>query len=271
MQPRLIFQADLLNLIRIWKTTGDGIILLGDFNKNVYEGKYALDLLGNKFRMSALCLRTTGSRLPNAHIRGNVPIDAVFATAEIYSTAVTLLPHRVGVGDHGVFLLDIDSNTLLGDIFPCVIPVARRLLNCASDWIKENYILVLNRLLNRHWIFTKLLYIDRESDRIIQAQLQLQMNKVDLELEEIMKSSEKRCHKFKQDIIKWSPYVKVWIHWHWLLKRVEQYLEGMTRDPQNLICKCHRGGVKSPLQIKNGRTQDQVFCVQEEYRAPYEK
>jgi hypothetical protein len=150
MQPRLIFQADLLNLIRIWKTTGDGIILLGDFNKNVYEGKYALDLLGNKFRMSALCLRTTGSRLPNAHIRGNVPIDAVFATAEIYSTAVTLLPHRVGVGDHGVFLLDIDSNTLLGDIFPCVIPVARRLLNCASDWIKENYILVLNRLLNRH-------------------------------------------------------------------------------------------------------------------------
>ncbi len=59
-QPRLMFQADLLNLIRTWKTARDKIILLG--------GKFALDLLGNKFRMSELCLWTTGSRLPNTHI-----------------------------------------------------------------------------------------------------------------------------------------------------------------------------------------------------------
>ncbi len=39
-QPRLMFQADLFNLIRIWKIAGDNIILLGDFNKNVYDGKF---------------------------------------------------------------------------------------------------------------------------------------------------------------------------------------------------------------------------------------
>ncbi len=135
-----MFQVDLLNLIRIWKTAGDKIILLGDFNKNVYEGKFTLDLLVNKFRMSKLCLRTMGSRLPNTHIQGSVPIDAVLTTAGISSTVVMLLPHRVVVGTHCVLLLDIDTNTLLGNVFPHVIPVACRLLNCASDWIKENYI-----------------------------------------------------------------------------------------------------------------------------------
>ncbi len=144
-QPRLMFQADLLNLIRTWKTAGNEIILLGDFNKNIYEGKFALDLLGNEFRMSELCLRTTGSRLANTHIQGNLPIDAAFATAGISSTAVALLPHRVGVGNHHVFLLDIDSGTLIGDIFPRVIPVTCRLLDCASDWIKENYIFAVGQ------------------------------------------------------------------------------------------------------------------------------
>ncbi len=150
-QPRLIFQADLLNLIRTWKNVGDKIIILGDFNENVYEGKFALDLLGNKFRMSELCLQTTGSRLlQNTHIRGSILIDAIFATARISSTAVRLLPHRVGVGNHRVFLLNIDSNTLIGGAFLRVIPVAHRLLNCASYWIKENYISVLNQPSNRH-------------------------------------------------------------------------------------------------------------------------
>jgi hypothetical protein len=97
------------------------------------------------------------------------------------------------------------------------------------------------------------------------------MNKVDLELEEFMNSSEKGCHKFKQDIIKWSFYTKVRIHWHGLLKRVEQYLEGKTRDSQNLICEYHRHGVESPLQITMDELKTDFFCVQKEYRAPYEK
>jgi len=230
-----MFQADLLHLIRSWKTAGDEIILMGDFNENVYEGNLARNLLHEDFRMSELCQRTTGSRLPNTHIRGSVPIDAVFATAGVSCTAVTLLPHRVGVGDHRVFLLDTESDTLLGDVFPRVIPISRRLLNCASDKIKHTYILVLNQLTSRHLIYKKLLYIQQDSKRMTQAQLQLFMNKVDLELEEFMKSSEKDCHKRKRNDIEWSPYAKVWIHRRWLLKRVERYLEKKTRDPRNLI------------------------------------
>ena len=101
--PRQMFQADLLLLIRSWKTAGDEIILMGDFNENVYKGNLARSLLHKDIRMSKLCQHMTGSRLPSTHIRGSVPIDAVFATAGISCTAVTLLPHRMGVGDHRLF------------------------------------------------------------------------------------------------------------------------------------------------------------------------
>ena len=101
--PRQMFQADLLLLMRSWKTAGDEIILMGDFNENIYEGNLAQSLLQEDIRMSELCQHTTGSRLPNTHIRGSVTIDAIFATAGISCTAVTLLPHRMGVGDHRLF------------------------------------------------------------------------------------------------------------------------------------------------------------------------
>ena len=62
--PRQMFQADLLRLIRSWKTAGDEIILMGDFNENVYEGNLARNLLHEDIRMSQLCQHMTGHSYP---------------------------------------------------------------------------------------------------------------------------------------------------------------------------------------------------------------
>jgi hypothetical protein len=113
----------------------------------------------------------------------------------------TLLPSLVGIGDHRVFILDIDSRSLLGDVFPRVILMSRRLLNCASDWIKISYISVLNQLSNRHLLLKKLLLIDKESDSLSPASIHLWMNKVILEQEHFMKSAECDCNKYKRDNI----------------------------------------------------------------------
>jgi hypothetical protein len=121
------------------------------------------------------------------HARGSTPIDAVYGTACLFCSSVALLPRRVGVGDHRVFIVDISSNTILGNAFPRVIPVARRLLTCSSDKIRNNYTTVLNQLANRHLIFKKLLLIDQDNDH---AELHLHLNLVDLELEQLMKSAE---------------------------------------------------------------------------------
>jgi hypothetical protein len=145
-----MFKSDLLNLLCAWLVTGDEVLLFEDFNEKVYSDPLAGDLARDEFRMTELCLRTTGVCLPSTHTHVWTPIDAVFATSSLVCTAVTLLPSLVGVGDHRVFILDIDSRSLLGDVFPRFIPMSRQLLNCASDWIKISYISLLNQLSNRH-------------------------------------------------------------------------------------------------------------------------
>ncbi len=187
--------------------------MLGDFNENVYTGPLAASLSSDNLRLSKMCFRTTGAVLPPTHMRGWVPIDAVFGTSSLVSTSVALSPIQEGVGDHRVFLLDIASETILGDVFPRVIPIASRLFNCTSDKIRSIYVLLHNQLANRHLIFKKLLQIDRGSNHISPAHVQLQMNRVDLELEQFMKSAEADSHKYKRNNIEWSPYASVWIHW----------------------------------------------------------
>jgi hypothetical protein len=127
-------------------------------------------------------------------------------------TPVALLPSIAGVGDHRVCLIDVSSDSIVGDVFPRVISAAGCLLNCKSNKIKSNYIKVLTQLSNRHLIFKKLLVMDWESNGISPSMVQLKMNRIDLELEQYMKSSEQNCHKYKRTHIKWSPYAGVWLH-----------------------------------------------------------
>ena len=247
--PGEMFRFDLIALLTQWKADGEEIILLGDFNQNVYTGKLAKLLSEDGIRMHEICIRITGVPLPPTHIRGSIPIDAVFCTMGIDGVAAALLPSRTGVGDHRVFIVDVTSSSVLGDVFPRVIPAAGRLLNCASDKIKNNYIKVLNQLTERHLLFKKLLYIDRDSSEVTNAQLQLRLNKFDKELEEFMKSSERESHKYKRTNIEWSPLAGVWIQRRWLLTRIQRFLSGLTKDPRNLIRECRRRGVTDPRYI----------------------
>jgi hypothetical protein len=98
---------------------------MGDFNKNVYIGYFAIALAGDKFRMSEMCSRTTGILLPPTHARGSTPINAVYGTTGLYCSSMALLSGRAEVGDHQVFINDILSKTILGDAFPRVVPIAR--------------------------------------------------------------------------------------------------------------------------------------------------
>jgi hypothetical protein len=219
---------------------------MGDFNKNVYSGPIALALSEDKLRLSKICGRTTGETLPPTHARGCIPIDAIFGTVGLVCMAASLLSTRARGGNHRVFVADLTSKSVLGDTLLQVIPITGWLLNCALDKIKHNYIALLSQLSNRHLIFKKLLRIDNASNHISSAEVQLLMNRVDLELINFMKWAEKDSHKYKRNNIKWSPYVGVWIHHQWLLAWVQSYLAGRTWDPRNLFCDCQNRGTKDP-------------------------
>jgi hypothetical protein len=113
-----MFRANLISLLRQWKNAGNEIVLLGDFNANAYTGNLARSLSGDDLRMHKLCQCITGLPLPHTHICGSVLIDAVFCTTGIDGVAVALLPSHIGVGDHRVFMVNVTSASMLGDLFP---------------------------------------------------------------------------------------------------------------------------------------------------------
>jgi hypothetical protein len=134
--PWAMFCADLVSLLWQWKHSGDKIILLGDFNENVYTGDIATALSQDEFWMYKLCQQITGIPLPHTHYWGTIPIDCIYSAAGIDGVAVALLPSWIGMGDHRVFIVDVMSLSMMGDIFLHVLSAAGRLLNCALDRIE---------------------------------------------------------------------------------------------------------------------------------------
>ncbi len=88
----MMFKADLISLLCRIKAEGDEILLMGDFNENVYTGLLAVLLMADNLRMHQLCHRTTRELLPPTHAQGSMPINAVYGTSGLTSMATALLP-----------------------------------------------------------------------------------------------------------------------------------------------------------------------------------
>jgi hypothetical protein len=76
---RTIFFEQLIAQLVIWKQTDSDIILLGDFNENVYSGRIDKRLSLPDLLLTEQCLQCTGVHIPPTFQDGTVPIDAVFA------------------------------------------------------------------------------------------------------------------------------------------------------------------------------------------------
>jgi len=101
----------------VWKATDTDIILLGDFNENMYTGRFAKHLEQVNLNFSEQCLGCTGKHIPPTFRDGIMPIDAVYATAGIECVNAYILPHKVGIGDHRCFIIDFSSSSVIGTRF----------------------------------------------------------------------------------------------------------------------------------------------------------
>ena len=150
----------------------------------------------------------------------------VYATQGVVSINATILQKYGGVGDHHCFIVDFTSESVLGGVFPRIVAPSKRKLHCDCKRIQNNYNLVLNDLTNRHQPFKKLNDLDAITKMVTKVELQLYMNRWDNELTENMNASEKKCHKFKQDQVEYSPEMVLWWKRRWLLEQVRRYLRG---------------------------------------------
>ena len=109
---RTIFYEQLIAQLIVWKHTDLDIILLVDFNENIYTGQIEKHLVLPDLMLSKLCLQCTGMQVPPTFRDGIVQIDAIFTTARIKCVNAYILPHKGGVGDHRCFILDFTSSSV---------------------------------------------------------------------------------------------------------------------------------------------------------------
>ncbi len=103
---KAIFFEQLIAQLVVWKTMDADIILLRDFNENVYTGWIAKRIVQADLNFSEQCLGCTGLHIPPTFRDGSMPINAVYATARIECVNAYILPHKGGIGDHRCFIIN---------------------------------------------------------------------------------------------------------------------------------------------------------------------
>ena len=194
---RTIFFEQLIAQLVILKQTDSNIILLGNFNENIYSGRIAKHLLLSDLLLTEQCLQCNGLHMPPTFWDGTVPIDAVFAMPGIECINAYILPHKGEVGDQRCFILDITSTSVIGTKFPNIVRCSARKLHCKSTRLVNAYNAELDSLCNRHKMYQRIYSIYSNLDSFSDADFMNMMNNWDKELVQFKLHSKITCTKFK--------------------------------------------------------------------------
>jgi hypothetical protein len=249
--PKTIFYEQLVLQLALWKSSDNDIILLGDFNEHVYNGRQAQRITDSDLNFKEMCLHHTGTRLPPTFRTGSIPIDGIFATSGIDCVNVTLLPHFGGVGDHRCFIINFSSESVIGTDFANIVQCAARKLHCTSKRMIKLYIAELTSKCDEHNMFQCMDEILCLTDYLSKDDFTYLVNTWDTEFMEFMLHSENEVSKFMMGHVEWSSTIGIWFSRWWLLKRVQQWMEGFgPPDPRNMFRDCHRK--KTPTLAHHG-------------------
>ena len=112
--------SDLLHKLREWKKNGGEIILMGDFNQHIYEGKLQEAFTAEDIGLEKQFRKLYDKDAPFSHTSGSTPICRVFAASGINCKAALISSHKAGVGDHRLHVFDFLVESILGLDTPAV-------------------------------------------------------------------------------------------------------------------------------------------------------
>ena len=260
---RIIFFDQLIAQLIVWKSTDSDIILLGDFNKNVYTGRIAKRLAQPDLNFNEQCHQCTGVYIPPTFREGTIPIDAVYATAGIECVSAHILPHKGGVGDHRCFIVDFSSTSVIGSKFPNIVRCVARRLHCKSTRLVQTYNQELDHLCTKHKMYERIYFIYSHIEHLSEDDFSYLMNKWDTKLIQFKLHSEKECTKYKSNQIEWSPEVGFWLSRRWLLVRVKKFVLGLgPPDSRNLVQDCLRSHLFDPRMISHSEVMIHIQITQ---------
>ena len=261
--PRVKFREDLLALLTRWREDGNRLIVCLDANEHIYKkslGKALTDAEG--LRMKEVVGDFTGRPIGPTYFRGQKPIDGVWVTPDITITGACIMPAGFGIGDHRLFVIDINTSSLIG-LQPqrIVRPKARR-LNTRIPGAALAYQERFERLLLKHRIIERIGRAHETSKDDLEATARI--NAIDRECGQYMLSSEKKCRKIKSGRIPFSPESALWIRRCQVYRSILRYHEGKIRNRGNLKRTARRCGIDWPLELTYNEIQARLLVCREQ-------
>jgi hypothetical protein len=250
--PRIRFREDLVKKLKQWREQGDKLIVCLDANEDIYMksiGKALTDTEG--LNMAEAVGEFTGKKISPTFFRGSKPIDGIWTTPDIIVTHTCVMPAGYGVGDHRLFVIDMQASSLIGEK-PMKVQrfTSRRLNNKVSSGATRKYVARLETSIARHRIIERMGELHENCHS--KKKFRQRMNRLDQESMELMTNAEKKCQKIKSGRIPFSPEAALWIRrtqvFRWLLR----YHEGKISNRGNLKRTARQCGIENCLAIPIG-------------------
>jgi hypothetical protein len=139
---------------------------------------------------------------------------------------------------------------VIGTDFPNIIRVASRKLHCLSKCMIWLYNAELTGTCDEYNMFGRMDEILRLTDYLETDDFEIIITALDTEFMQLMLHFENEVSKFMMGHIEWSPTIRIWLSCRWLLKRIQQWMQGTgTPDPRNMFRDCHCMNIPDPREV----------------------
>jgi hypothetical protein len=176
-----------------------------DGNEDIYIKSIGRTLMDREgLNMVEAVGEFTGKKMRPTFFRGSKSIDGIWTTTDVIVMHACIMPAGFGVGDHRLFVIDIQASSLIGEE-PLKVQrfTSRRLNTKISSRATRNYLSRLEANFAQHRLIERMGELHEtccSKNTFWQG-----INKLDPESMALMTNVEKRCRKFKSGCIPFSP------------------------------------------------------------------
>ena len=236
-----------------------------DANEDIYKKEIGR-LLTNEdgLNMSEVVGDFTGTPVGPTFFRGTKPIDGVWATKDVQVVNACVMPAGFGVGDHRMFVVDFQLQSLVGASPLKVVRVAVRRLNTTIPQVAERYVTMLEDLLITHCLNSRM--IRAEASLPTKDSVRREINEIDEESNQYMRRAEKKCRRIKNGRIPFSPEASIWIRRRQVYGSLLRRLQNKIKNWSNLRRTAQRCGIMQPFKLSKLEIKQRLQVCEERCR-----
>ena len=200
--PRLVFWEDLLAELEAWKSAGEQLIVMGDWNHPISVVQEKLAPLG---LADAILSLHNDVPSPATHNRGSNTIDGIFVTASLQAISGGFcMFNTMLLSDHRALWIEIPLTSLLGFEMPNIVTPSARRLKLNDPRVVKKYFAFLEQYLFENDLFNRTAILVSKTVFPLPDHLAAEYEIIHSLCTEGMILAERQCRQLYRGVHPWS-------------------------------------------------------------------